>query len=159
MSTAKNGVTYYIGIGQLNTELDLEPLRVELNDYYKDLSKKLNTEDLQDWILTLKLVLGVTDAIGVAKRATRYPSDKEAEVSLVIPIPNPEQAEYGSPNASDPNYSTYRPLAERNFHFLDPDYAKYRSLADYVRQSAMRAMDELFRLGTSVNGKKIKLKK
>ena len=50
------------------------------------------------------------------------------------------------------------PVDTKNFHTLDPDYAKYPGLADYLLQSAKRSMNELFRRGITVNGKKIKFK-
>lgn len=157
MGGAKRSVSFYIGIGQLDKELDDEPICDRLDAYYNELSKKLNTHDLGGWRLNLLIVLRSTNAIGIPKRVTRYPSDKEAVASLVIPIPGPEDAKYGSRSAVDPKYSRYAPIDEKNFHALDPDYARFQSLGEYVLESAKRAIDEVLRLGLSVNGKKIKL--
>lgn len=158
MGTVKRRVSFYIGIGQLRQELDDEPICARLDAYYDELSKKINADGLKDWMLSVLIVLRPCDAIGIAKRVTRYPSDKEAVVSLIVPIPTPEQAGYGSKYAGDPQYSRYAPLDPKGFRALDPDYGKFRDLADYVFESARRAMDEAFRLGFSVNGSKIRLR-
>ncbi len=156
MNTVKRRISFYIGIGQLDEELDDEPICDKLNLYYNKISKTLNEGDLDGWKLNFLIVLRPTNAIGIAKRVTRYPSDKEVVASLVIPIPDPEQSDYGSKGVGDPSRSRYMPLDEKNFRALDPYYEKYTNLGDYVMESSKRAINEAFKLGFSVNGKKIK---
>jgi hypothetical protein len=53
---------------------------------------------LGDWRLLIIVLAQRTDASGVAKRAARYPSDKEFEIYMSTSIPDNEQAAYGLSN-------------------------------------------------------------
>ena len=67
MNTVKRRISFYIGIGQLDEELDDEPICDKLNLYYNKISKTLNEGDLDGWKLNFLIVLRPTDAIGIAK--------------------------------------------------------------------------------------------
>ena len=49
MNTVKRRISFHIGIGQLDEELDDEPICDKLNLYYNKISKSLNEGDLDGW--------------------------------------------------------------------------------------------------------------
>ena len=82
-------------IPNLEKYVDIALIESELETYIKTLVPKINLQDLEDWNLLVNVLLQRTDAIGVAKRLARYPSDKEYAIYMSIPIPDDEQAAYG----------------------------------------------------------------
>ena len=79
-------------IPNLEKYVDIALIESELETYIKTLVPKINLQDLEDWNLLVNVLLQRTDAIGVAKRLARYPSDKEYAIYMSIPIPDDEQA-------------------------------------------------------------------
>jgi len=78
-------------------ELDLlRSIYRELNGYMEDYNNQINLDDLGDWKLLIQINLRNTNGgIGIFKRAKRFPSNKEFEISISIPVPNLEEARYG----------------------------------------------------------------
>ena len=107
-----------IEIPRLDNDVDIESIKKELNNYIKTLVQNVNIQDLGDWNLLISVVSRSTNKIGVFKRVKRYPSDKEFEISISVPIPNDEQAKYGLTKVKD---SYYLPLNDSNFHALNPN--------------------------------------
>jgi len=113
-------------------------------------------EDLSGWRLTFFINYRCTDLIGVFKKFFRYPSDKEYEISIAIPIPDNTQAPYGMPPAKDGRVGDFLPIRSDRFHPLDPEYDQYNNLDQYILASAIKAIDLGFTKGFTCYGKKIK---
>ena len=145
-----------IEIPRLDNDVDIESIKKELNNYIKTLVQNVNIQDLGDWNLLISVVSRSTNKIGVFKRVKRYPSDKEFEISISVPIPNDEQAKYGLTKVKD---SYYLPLNVSNFHALNPNIEDYSNLYQYILESSKRAIELAFIHGFTCNGKKIILKK
>lgn len=92
--------------------------------------------------------------IGIFKRAKRFPSNKEFEISISIPVPNLEEARYGISDMT----GIYIPLNIKNFYILSPCFSKYDNLYHYILESAKQAIDAAFAYGFTCNGKRIKKK-
>ena len=77
-------------------ELDLlRSIYRELNGYMEDYNNQINLDDLGDWKLLIQINLRNTNGgIGIFKRAKRFPSNKEFEISISIPVPNLEEARW-----------------------------------------------------------------
>lgn len=84
-----------IEIPRLNEDVDIASIRKILNEYVKSLIPRINIQDLKDWSLLIWVAYRSTNGIGVFKRARRYPSDKEFEISISVTIPDDNQASYG----------------------------------------------------------------
>ena len=80
-----------IEIPRLNEDVDIASIRKILNEYVKSLIPRINIQDLKDWSLLIWVAYRSTNGIGVFKRARRYPSDKEFEVSIYVTIPDDNQ--------------------------------------------------------------------
>lgn len=93
--------------------------------------------------------------IGIFKRAKRFPSNKEFEISISIPVPNLEEARYGISDMT----GIYIPLNIKNFYILSPCFSKYDNLYHYILESAKQAIDAAFTYGFTCNGKRIKKKR
>ena len=91
-------------------ELDLlRSIYRELNGYMEDYNNQINLDDLGDWKLLIQINLRNTNGgIGIFKRAKRFPSNKEFEISISIPVPNLEEARYGISDMT----GIYIPLGE-----------------------------------------------
>ncbi|MHC5310654.1 Imm9 family immunity protein [Myroides sp. LJL116] len=149
-------VSMPIEIPDLRDDVDIESIEKDLNAYLKTLVQDVNIQDLNDWRLLISVVSRSTDKIGVFKRAKRFPSDKEFEISISIPIPNCDQANYGLQQVKD---CYYMPINDKNFHSLNPNFEQYSSLYDYILTSSRKAINLAFTQGFTCNGKKIILKK
>ena len=97
-------------------ELDLlRSIYRELNGYMEDYNNQINLDDLGDWKLLIQINLRNTNGgIGIFKRAKRFPSNKEFEISISIPVPNLEEARYGISDMT----GIYIPLNIKNFYIL-----------------------------------------
>jgi hypothetical protein len=140
-------------VANLHEDIDIRGIQNELNAYILGLASKINLSDLGDWRLLISIVLRPTNAIGVFKKAKRFPSDKEIEISISIPIPDNSQVEYGLSTAKD---SFYRPVDLTNFFIIEPNYSDYRNLYDYILESSKKSITLAFSTGYTANGKKIK---
>ena len=138
---------------------DYKAIWTELNQYAQEHRDRLNLEILDGWRLLFD-ILSVpalpSSAIGVLKRVRRYPSDKEFEVALVMPIPSDRDAPYGLASVSSSILA--RPVDETKFHNLAPQYDAYKTLDEYVLESGKRALHLAFTAGLVMNGKKLKLR-
>lgn len=143
-----------IQVASLDRDVDIYDIYRKLNSYIKSISHKINLKDLDDWRLTVSVLSLATNGIGIYKRAHRYPSDKEFEISIAIPIPDNEQAHYGLAKVKE---DYYRPLNERRFYISNPCFENYDNLYQYILESSKRAIDLAFTHGFTCNGKRIKL--
>jgi len=153
---AKIRVSLAIQVSSLDKDVDIKTIRQELNNYVQPLSQRINLQDLGEWRLLILVVYRPTSGIGVFKRAKRYPSDKEFEISMSVSIPNEEQAPYGLAKARN---SYYIPLNDKNFCILNPHFENYHNLYQYILESSKRVIDLAFTHGVTCNGKKIKFQK
>jgi hypothetical protein len=145
-----------IQISNLDKDVDITAIWRELNSYVKALSSRINLQDLGEWKLLVSVLSLATNGIGVFKRVRRYPSDKEFEISTVIPIPDNDQAFYGLYKVKD---GFYTPLNEKKFYILKPHYENFDNLYDYILESSKCAIDLAFTHGFTCNGKKIKFQR
>ncbi|MCL1917947.1 MAG: Imm9 family immunity protein [Peptococcaceae bacterium] len=134
--------------------VDEVSLHENLNDFVDSLIPRINIYDLGEWNILINVASRHTDLIGFYKRALRYPSDQEVEISTVIPIPNEEQASYGFDKPSKPPF--YRPLNPDKFYTLPPNFDDYNNLYDYVLNSGKKIITLVFLKGFTCNGKKIR---
>lgn len=142
-----------IEIPNLDKDVDISSIEQELNNYVKGLLPQINVIDLGDWNLLILINIRSTNGIGVFKRAGRYPSDKEFEISISLAIPNEDEAIYGLSKVKE---GFYFPLNEKKFYLLEPNFKNYSNLYEYVLDSAKRAIDLAFNQGFTCNGKRIK---
>lgn len=143
-----------VEIPELWGKTDLRTIEQGLNIYMEDYNYKINLNDLGDWKLLININLRNTNGIGIFKRARRFLSDKEFEISISMTVPNSEEARYGISNL--PGF--YVPLNIKNFYIVQPCFSKYDDLHHYILESAKRAIDAAFTYGFTCNGKRIKKK-
>lgn len=124
-----------------------------LGIFLRKINSSGNIIDLEDWNLLILINIRSTNGIGVFKRARRYPSDKEFEISISLTIPNEDEAIYGLSKVKD---GFYFPLNEKKFYLLEPNFKNYSNLYEYVLDSSKRAIDLAFKQGFTCNGKRIK---
>ncbi|MEN5390260.1 MULTISPECIES: Imm9 family immunity protein [Stenotrophomonas maltophilia group] len=118
--------------------------------------QQVNIIDLEGWRLLMGVTICNTDAIGIFKRARRFPSDKEFEVSISIPVPCIEVVEYGLPDHAMYGLGFFHPVNEAKSHVINPQFADYAGLQEYIVGSAERAIDTAFEFGFKCNGKVIR---
>ncbi|MGL4234039.1 MAG: Imm9 family immunity protein [Casimicrobium sp.] len=114
---------------------------------------RLDLTMVPEWTLTFCFHFCKSDWIGVFKRGVTYASTKEKEVTVAIPIPTVDQAPYG---LDKKRFAMRPPLDATKFWTLPVEYSKYESLQEFILESAKRGIDEAFKQGVAVSGKKIK---
>jgi len=151
------GVSMGIEILGLRDFVDTTSIEKKIKTYIESISPRINMEDLSGWRLTFFISYRHTDLIGVFKKFFRYPSDRQYEISIAIPIPDNTQAPYGMPPSTDEKLPLFfLPIRSDRFHPLDPEYDKYADLDQYIIASVIRAIDLGFTKGFTCYGKKIK---
>lgn len=146
-------VLFSIEIPKMDEYVEIGNIRKELNNYAKTNFINLNTEDLADWSVLIKILFQRTDAIGIAKRTARYPSDKEVGIYIAIPIPDNDQVKYGLSVVKEAVLKITNP--KYSYDFL-PEFSNYDDLDSYILKSSKKAIDFAFTKGFTCNGKKIK---
>jgi len=142
-------------IGPLNLA-GVASIRKKIATYVDSILPRINIEDLSGWRLSIQMTYVCTDFIGVYKKFFRYPSDREYEISIGIPIPDNTQAPYGLPPRKDGTIGFFHSGESKYCHLLDPEYHKYADLEQYIIASAIKAIDLGFSKGFTCYGKKIK---
>lgn len=145
-----------IEIPRLYEDVDIRSIWLKLNTYIKALESKINLHDLGNWHLLINVLAQRTDAIGVAKRITRFPSDKEYAIYMSISIPDDEQATYGLSSVKE---AFFKEKNEKYSYIIEPDFVSCNNLYQYILESSKRAIDMAFTHGFTCNGKKIKFQK
>ena len=145
-----------IEVPRLDENVDTRSLWLELNSYVKALEPKINLQDLEDWRLLINVVAQRTNAIGIAKRVARFPSDKEYAIYMSTPIPDDNQATYGLSCVKE---AFFKEKNEKYSYILEPDFDSYSNLYQYILESSKRAINFAFTHGFTCNGKKIKFQK
>lgn len=140
-----------IEIPGLFTLLDMSSMHQELDTYIENYSNLINISDLEDWKLLIFVNLRNTNGIGIFKRARRYPSEKEFDISISMTVPDFQEAHYGISNKN----GFYVPLDDKKFYILQPYFAKYDDLHHYILETAKQAVDAAFTYGFTCNGKRI----
>lgn len=135
----------------ISSALDIFEINRILGCYLRTKIDQVNVADLGGWRLLMCVGIRNTDSIGVFKRTRRYPSDMEFEVSISIPVPSVEDAEYG---LSEMGF--FNGMDETKFHIIAPQYAAYQGLQEYVVGSGGRAIDKAFEMGFKCGGKVIR---
>jgi hypothetical protein len=151
--TEKIRILMPIEIVGLSDKIDMDSIEKNLNLYVKNITSKINIKDLGEWRLLIYVTSKATNGIGIYKRATRYPSDKEFTLSTLISIPDDNQAIYGLSTVKD---SFYFEMKEDKFYILDANFGNYNNLHEYIFDSGRRAIDLAFAKGFVCGGKKIK---
>ncbi|EDJ0453067.1 hypothetical protein GEX18_24395, partial [Salmonella enterica] len=88
-------------VPRIDDNIDMRSIWMELNTYVKTLESNINLQDLGEWRILINVLAQRTDAIGVAKRVARFPSDKEYVIYISTPIPDNEQVSYGISNVKE----------------------------------------------------------
>jgi Immunity protein 9 len=146
-------ITSQIQVFKLEENIDYAKINDELRSYLIKITPNLNLGDMGDWSILFSMLYGQASCIGVFKRLTTYPSDKEKQVSITIPIPDLHQATYG---LGKEHFHRLLEIKPEKFHVLEPNFADYSNLDDYVLASGKRGIDEAFKQGITVDGKKIR---
>jgi len=132
---------------------DIDYGKKEIVEYLDRISNRLNLQEIPTWTLVVSLVFSKADWIGTFKRGTSYPSTKEKYVSIVIPIPDSERVTYGIAR----DRFLPRPKPDPSHFWTQPvNYDEYNSMRDLIVDSAKRGIDEAFKHGVTVHGKKVK---
>jgi len=135
---------------------DVSSIKKEIATYVESILPRINMEDLSGWRLNFDFTYACTDFIGVYKKFLRYPSDREYEILIAIPIPDNTQAPYGIPPGKHGTIGSFRPARRNRSHILDPEHDKYDNLDQYILASAIKAIDLGFTKGFTCHGKRIK---
>ena len=142
-----------IEVSGLDDYIDHRMIWLELNTFIKTLAPKINLQDLGDWNLLINVLAQRTDAISVAKRLARYPSDKEYAIYISIPIPDDEQAAYG---LSCVKKAFFKETNKKYSYILDEaDFSSYNDLCQYIIEISKLAIDLALACGFTCNGRKI----
>lgn len=131
---------------------DIDYGNLDIDEHLRKISDQISPSLLPDWTLIIRLVFGRGDWLGVVKRGVTYPSTKEKDVSIVIPVPTSDQVPYGLRKKR----FLHRPILNADdFHVVPVDCCQFVDLREYLRACAIRGIDEAFSKGISIAGKRV----
>lgn len=139
----------------VNGAVDLFEVSRLVNGYVEHRVPEIDIDHLDGWNILIGVVVRNTDNIGIFKRATRYPSDKEFVFSISVPVPEEGVAPYGLPRE---NSGFFLPVGEKNFHVIIPEYSRYGGIKEYFVESIKVAIDRLFEVGITCHGRKVRFR-
>ena len=119
-----------------------------------EIATRLDLTLSPDWTIIITLFFCEAPWVGVFKRTINYPSTKEKELSIAIPIPNELQARYGLSKKRF-GYQTQKDASK--YWTLAINYTEHATLKEFIVDSAKRGVEEAFLRGVVVEGNKIKL--
>jgi len=126
----------------------------KLNLFVESLVPKINISALDGWLLTISIMSRSSDRIGIAKRMAKFPSDKEYEIYISIPIPDKNEIKYGIGEQVHPPFFKF--VNEKHSYAIEPRFDAYENLDDYVLETAKSAINFAFTKGFTCKGVKIK---
>lgn len=132
---------------------DLALVNQEVESILDKFSQKIDESDLGGWTISITIVYKRATSIYFSKRGASYPSSKEKEFYLRVPVPTSTQSSYGF----NKNKFEYDDPPETGFIKLVAEFQESKSLEDFFAKSIHRALEVAFSKGLTVNGKKIKI--
>lgn len=151
----KAGISKYVLILNLEENKYLpEDLRSKLLDEIQGYVSRVSIDELADWQLLFILMFNDVKEILIYRKSKSLVKDKLKEVTIHIPIPTKDVVAWGV----DKNQCLCRPISEKSrkladILYLDPK--KYSDGVSYTAEVVRMAVREVFRLGITVNGKRI----
>ena len=153
MQSKINHGSYVIGLLESNfPEREInEAIKPEIDDYLKNAK---NTESLQDWSLHISIVYNNVSDIILCRKNKSYPNEKYKEVVIHIPIPTKDNIGWGvKPEQHIENNWDYK---NSNYtDILNIDHTKYNDIGSYIIDALKIAIKTCFKLGVTVNKKRI----
>ncbi len=135
--------------------------RKAIQTFFQELTSSINVDkSIDDWTVLLQIKLGnclECKEIIVCKRGVTYPSDKEKNVFISIPLFTKNEISWGIED-------TRRYLHKEkkyNLKYCEEvafDYRKYTCVEDYLNDALKFSIQYIFEKGFTLKGKKIKLK-
>ena len=145
--------SYIIGFVESNyprEEID-NALLPEINKY---LDKTGNANQLTDWTLQFLINYNNVEHLLIARKTKSFPKEKYKEIVIHIPIPNNDMVSWGVKEEQlvnmNHNYKNNKYIDMYNINPTD-----YNDRATYIIDTMKFSIKEIFKLGVTVNGKRI----
>lgn len=135
---------------------------VKLESFLKNTVKSLILSDSNDWTVIIQITPHSTNwvkgfdnnVVGVFAKGITHLKEKEKIYTLVIPIPNLSQINWGLPKK---NYAP-RPLVEpEKFILQEIDFYNYNNLNTYLVECFILGVTAILKHGITVNKVKYKI--
>jgi hypothetical protein len=140
----------------VNGAIDLNELTLVANSHVAYRIPEVDIDHLNGWRILILVTIRNTSQIGIFKRARRYPSEKEFEFPISVPVPNEEVVPYG---LSQEGSGFFFPVNEEWSHVMIPEYSRYGDIKEYFVESIKVAIDRLFEIGMTCHGRKVRFRK
>jgi hypothetical protein len=141
----------------INTNFNIKAIIAE--KYLLEKTNTLYKNILPDWNIILNVIYSSSiydsNIISISKKGITYSKDLEKHIGINIPIPLKSEQSWGI----DKKNVSYQPFYDREKYnyLLEFDFSKFQNIEDYKNAAIIRGIDELFRLGFTLQGKKIQI--
>jgi len=122
--------------------------------FLEELTKSIDSNILPDWTLTLRALFTRGDSINIYKRGFTYPSDKQKEITIQIPIPSNEQISWG---IEEERFIDRGAIDYSKFTIIPIDYKLFDNLADFIIACVKIGIERRLKDGVTLKGMKIKI--
>lgn len=144
--------SYVIGLDEKRFLTD-ELRRILENEVDREIERIANNE-LPDWVLLFDFIYNEVENILIFRKNKSMTKEKRKEIVIHIPIPTKDVVSWGV------NEDQFRKvklgeniLKNANILYIDPK--KYSDGISYTTDVVRMSVHEIFRLGVTVNGKRI----
>ncbi|MBU9020422.1 hypothetical protein DW940_14060 [Bacteroides uniformis] len=140
----------------MNTDFNIENPKAEA--YLTKKTKFIDNDLLGNWVVFINVIYSSASylsSILISKKGITYTKDLEKYISIDIPIPTKEQIVWGI----DKKCTSYQPIykdIEKHNYIINFDYSKFDNIQDYIEAAIIFALDNLFKIGFTIKGTKIK---
>jgi hypothetical protein len=141
----------------INTNFNIKAIIAE--KYLLEKTNTLYKNILPDWNIILNVIYSSSiydsNIISISKKGITYSKDLEKHIGINIPIPLKSEQSWGI----DKKNVSYQPFYDREKYnyLLEFDFSKFQNIEDCKNAAIIRGIDELFRLGFTLQGKKIQI--
>jgi hypothetical protein len=138
----------------INTNFNIKTIIAE--KYLLEKTNTLYKNILPDWNIVLNVIYSSSiydsNIISISKKGITYSKDLEKHIGINIPIPLKSEQSWGI----DKKNVSYQPFYDREKYnyLLEFDFSKFQNIEDYKNAAIIRGIDELFRLGFTLQKKK-----
>lgn len=128
--------------------------REEIADFINDITKEIKMDKFSEWTIIFYAVFGKANDVKILKGSRTYPTEKEKEISILIPIPSNEEVPWG---IDKDRFAVRPPLDEKKFKSLNVDPKDFSNLKEYVIFGMKKGIETTLKDGITFQGEKIKI--
>jgi len=118
------------------------------------LEKNKNAKLMEDWTLNFDIIYNCIEDLVIARKNRSYPNEQYKDVRIHIPIPTIDVVDWGVMPDQCINYN-HKYKTSKYVEFFTVNPTEFSDRTSFIIATMLIAIKEIFKLGVTVNGKRI----